>query len=578
MKSFLAVSLILACLSGFAQPPKKGKKNKQKQLTESPAIDPNAQRQLDLDFVDASMEMLNGSPVVAADIFQRILKNHPKHHASMYNLMLIYEDPTSTLTNYEEAVRLGEAALKEDPNNYWYYVALVEAYRKKGDLPNAIAKQELVVKKFPKEKNAKNTLVDLYVKNKQYDKALLVLNELEAAQPLAADEWGGQKYRLLMEMGKYEETLTLINKLIKQYPEKLEFYYNKYNLLNKLNRTAEGIALLKYVLTFNPNDSFCLLNLADYYKNQQNLAESDKYLFLAFASPDISPDGKLGVIQNMQNAKDKDADLEKRTQQLIRIFTQAHPDHADTYLLLGDYYMGLGKTDSARTFYRKAADKDNAQISLWEKLIEADFRLHNLSQLSKDTNDALEVFPNSDKLTYYWGMSFLEQKEYELAMSAFEKIRRRNRAEPLLTARVHAAMGLLLMQKGNLNEAEDNFKKAYNLAENDPLVLANYSRFCVKQQNLDKAKELANKALRLAAGIPETQHAMAVVLAAGSDYSGALTYISQAATQYPHPDYYEFWGDILLKLNRKPEAIEKWQKAIELGNKELDIAAKSGGR
>lgn len=559
-----------------AQPKKKKDKNPKKPKTTQQIIDPATQRQLDLDYVDASMEFVNGNPRVAIEHFQKILKNVPEHHASMYNLALLYMEIATGTSDYEEAIRLLEASVSLDNSNYWYYHSLVDAYRRKGDMLNAIRVQELIVKQFAKENGVLSTLADLYTKNKNYDKALVIIKQIEAKQSALSEEVGMQKYRLFIESGKYDDATATINKLIDAHPDKPEFVYHKYTLLSKINKQAEGIELLKNLLHKFPSDSYSLLTLADYYKTQNNFVESDKYLFKAFANPEISVEGKLNVIQSMQKASDKDKDVEKRLAGLMQIFTQTHPIHAATYLLKGDLFAMNQSPDSAHAMYRKAIEKEDTKIELWEKLLESAFRMQDNTVLMKDVSEALELFPNNDKFTYYWGMANLAKKEYEQALFAFEKVKKRNRAEPLLTARVHAGIGTVMMQNGGSATAEDEFKKAINLAGDDPLVLSAYSLFLASQAtNATKAKEVAEKAVRIAPEVPETQFALATSLYFLNDFNKAYQAILLASKRGNNADYLELCGDILYKMGKKEEAKKQWQQAIELGNTDLNIETKT---
>jgi pentatricopeptide repeat protein len=574
--AYTCILLLMSCSILVAQPKKKKDKKKDKAKTQVVQIDAATQRQIELDYVDACMEMVNGNPRTAIEHFLRILKLDPEHHASMYNLEMLYIEIATGAGDYEDAIQLGETTIILDPSNYWYYHTLVEVYRKKGDLNNAVRIQEIIVKLFPKENGVLSTMADLYTRGKNYDKALEIIKQMEARQTVLSEEVGMQKYRLFVEAGKWEEALTTINKIILLHPERHEYVYNKYSLLVRMNKVNEGVELLKNLLQKSPSDSYCLLTLADYYKMQNSLVESDKYLFLAFANPEISVDGKINVIQSMQKASDKDRQVEKRLAELIRIFTATHPNNAASYLLMGDYFVLKEAADSAHIMYKKAIEKDNTKIEVWDKLLESAFRMHNNVVLMTDVGEALELFPNNDKFTYYWGMANLGRKDYEQALYSFEKIRKRNRAEPLLTARVHAGIGTVMSLQGGAVTAEEEFKKAMNFANEDPLILSAYSVFLSNfAKNYPKAKELAEKSVQIAPKVPESQYALALALCQLNDTSIAYQAIQKAIQLSPNADYYELYGDILYKMGKKEDALKQWQQSITLGNTTLNITEKT---
>jgi tetratricopeptide (TPR) repeat protein len=75
-----------------------------------------------------------------------------------------------------EAILMGEQALRYDDNNYWYYAVLVEAYKKKSDYQNAIRIQSIITQKYPKEIGVFPTLADLYVKASSLKRQLRYLS------------------------------------------------------------------------------------------------------------------------------------------------------------------------------------------------------------------------------------------------------------------------------------------------------------------------------------------------------------------------------------------------------------------
>ncbi|MBX7241922.1 MAG: hypothetical protein K1X92_09250 [Bacteroidia bacterium] len=571
---FLFLLLTVFLFHGYAQPGKKNKKNKTPKVI---TIDPSVKAQIDLMYVDASTDALIGSTKKAIEDFYEILKLHPAHYASMYNIAKLYLETSGNPDDINDALQLIQKAVKGEPDNYWYYHLWVEICKKQMDFSNAIKVQKQITEKFPKEYRVMNTLADLYAKNKEYDNALSIIQKLETLHDYYDEELGIQKYKLCIDAGKPDIALTTIDKLIGANPNKPEYYYAKYTILSKINRTEEGIKVLLDYLKKSPNDGFSLLTLADYYKNKNNIEESDKYLFRAFANPEIAIDGKANVVNSMLSFIPKEPALKPRVMKLIGILVSTHPEHPSAKRMQGDLYSLQNRPDSAHYFYKMSVVQEGAQLEVWNKLLESAFKMHDYEALREDVTEALEYFPNNDNFYYYMGMANLGLKDYEQATYAFEKVKKRGASTPLLTARVYAGTGTLNGISNKKQDAENDFQKALSLAPDDPLVLSQYSVYLSTNAidtEMTKATRMAEKAVQIAPEIPETHYALALALYTLGLYDKAEEEILKSINLCETADYLEKYGDILFRKDKKQEAVKQWEKAIAKGNKTIIVKDK----
>ncbi len=572
---FLVFAVFLFC--GYGQPAKKEKKNKKNKNEKVVSIDPSVKAQIDLMYVDACTDALIGSTKKAIEDFYEILKLHPAHYASMYNIAKLYVETSGNPDDINDASQLIQKAVKGEPTNYWYYHLWVEVCKKQMDFGSAIKVQKQITEKFPKEYRVMNTLADLYAKNKEYDNALLIIQKLETLHDYYDEELGIQKYKLCIDAGKAEAALDAIDNLIKANPNKPEYYYAKYTTLSRMNRTEEAVNVLLAYLKKSPNDGFSLLTLADYYKNKNNIEESDKYLYRAFANPEIAMDGKANVVNSMLGYLPNEPAIKPRIIKLIGILVSTHPEHPSSKRFQGDLYMLQNRSDSAHYFYKISVSQEGAQLEVWNKLLEAAFKMHDYEALREDVTEALEYFPNNDNFYYYMGMASLGLKDYEQASFAFERVKKRGASKALLTARVYAGTGTLNGINNKKQDAENDFQKALSLAPDDPLVLSQYSVYLSTSAidtEMTKAVKMAEKAVQIAPEIPETHHALALSLYTLGLYDKAEAEILKSISICETGDYLEMYGDILFRKDKKQEAVKQWEKAIAKGNKTIVVKDK----
>ncbi len=577
LRTGVLVGILLLFIQVSAQPDKPRKKNKKNTKNQPVQIDPAIKSQIDLIYVDATTEMLIGNYKKALTDFSEVMRLNPNHHAAMYSISKIYYETSNNADDLNQAITYAQKAIKLDPSNYWYYHICVEIHKKQSDFANGIKVQKQITEKFPKEQNVFNHLAELYAKNKEYDNALGVIQKLESEHDYYDEDLGVQKYKLCIEAGKLDLALSTVERLIQNNPTKPEYHYAKYSTLTKYNRPEDAVNTLKSLLEQSPDDGYALLTLADYYKNKNRPEESDKYLFRAFSNPDISIEGKINVVQNLQSKQSTDPTAKQRLTRLTEILVATHPHHPSVLRLKGDLYSFRNQPDSAHYFYRQSVEVEGAQLEVWNKMLEVAFALHDYEILKNDVNNALEYFPNNDNFYYYLGMANLGLKDYEQAEYAFEKVKRRGASAPLLTARVYAGTGIIAGINNKKNEAENDFRKAITLAPDDPLIMSQYSLFLSiygESGDLSNATRMAEKSVQVAPEIPETHYALATACFVLGLYDKAEASILKALKICETADYLERYGDILLKLGKQKEAIIQWEKAISKGNKQLKVAEK----
>ena len=525
-------------------------------------------------YVDACTDMICGNPKGAKEQFKQVLEIDPRHHASMYNIAKLSLEAATETKDFDEAITMGENAIKLDPNNYWYYVTVVEAYRMKGDFANAIRLQNTAVQRFPKQSDAISGLAELYLKNKQYDEALDTYKKIEAKFGIS-EERLSSKYKLYMEIGKQEEAFKTIEELIKLNPTKTEYYTAKYSLLLKQNKDKEAVELLKKLLSINPNDGVTMITLADYYKSQGNMQESDKYLFQTFENPEVFVKGKLNIVQAIIKEY-KDTEMAARARKLVKIMATIHPNTTEALELQGDIFDLDNKPDSAWTMYKRAVDLEPRNDKVWIKLLNSSNKSQNYNMLISDANDALEYFPNNEMIQYFYALANLKQGDYTLSINQFEKIKKRTSSADLLTL-VSIGLGESYYRNNAFDKSDNAFEEALLSAPNNDLIFNSYAFFSAyRKDKLPNAKEMIEKALQVKPNNPTYQYTYGWVFYQMNDNKSAIEWFEKAVKNSikPNAEILERLGDAYYKEGQKDLAVEQWNKANAVGNKKINVAQK----
>jgi len=432
----------------------------------------NEGEEVERDFVEGCTQMMRGNLDEALILFNKVLEADPDNHPAQYNSARIYHEQKS----YDKAVDLAQQAVTGQPENYWYYKFLVRALGSKGDINRAIEIQETMVDKFPAHTEDKMDLADLYFKNGQQDQGLKTLSRIEKERginPMVSL----RKYEIYKANGDDEAALQSVQNLIETGDTSPDIFHRQYETLQKLGRQEEAALSLEALLELDPENGFALLSLADYYKRQDLIAKSDEFLFRAFALPNIEPQGKARIIDQLIPYAQSDAGVKTRLDKLVELFNQAHPNNPETLILKGKLAENGEANPANLDSFREILEKNPRQINLWLKLLEQSYQNKDFEQLNKDAELALEYYPNQAEFLFYYGKSSAVKLNYSAGIYAFNKLKKIAGENKILSAVASLELGSLLKNQGkpdeskvNLDEANKLLDEAKKLNPEDPRV------------------------------------------------------------------------------------------------------------
>lgn len=159
-------------------------------------------------------------------------------------------DSTSAAVNYNLAqmyillndkVKPGELlqlAIKQDPENYWYY-HLTGLYYAETNRPfEAISYFEQMMEKFPARTDALYTLAELYDQTRQYRKELDILNRYAAKEDLW-DELSSHRFLCYLQMGEVDSAYYEVEDNFDEMVELLSQSVNNLAGVNLILRLCE---------------------------------------------------------------------------------------------------------------------------------------------------------------------------------------------------------------------------------------------------------------------------------------------------------------------------------------------------
>lgn len=522
-------------------------------------------------YINANRAKILGNLEEADRLFRKALDIDPGSAAARYEIARIYASDK----NYLGAIPFAKDANQIDPENIWYAKLLGQLYSETGQLEKSIAVFEDIIRKHPNKFDNYFTLGSLFSAQGKYDEALDLYEKLENKTG-SSEEITLQKQMIFIDKGDYQSALNEIDTLISQHPDEIRLYGMKAEIYQKLEKPQKARALYEEMLDMDPDNGLVLLSLHDIAQRNQETDKAEEYLRRAFSSPELNVDVKVNILLNYLSAPNFNSKKEQ-VLELTRRMEAANPGEAKTFAVAGDIYYNLNQLDSARAKFRKAVKLDPNRPPIWQQILTIDSQLNDFDAMETESAKALEYFPQQPVFYLFNGIALLQKEKASEAVDQLTAGKNLVVDDPAMLGQFYASLGDAYHELENHTESDKAYDKALKYDPNNVIVLNNYAYYLsLRDENLERAEQMAQKANDLSPDVASFQDTYGWVLYKNENYQNALFWIEEALKNGGEndPTVLNHHGDVLLKLNRKAEAVKSWQKALDAGGDSDEIEPK----
>lgn len=537
--------------------------DEKRKVEEYDGLDEKSKLEFDYSFMEGVKCKITGDLQTALGWFDNCLKIYPQSPVVKYeiaNILLISED-------YNGALQLAREAVAGNPGNLWYKLLLANVLQKKSMIEEACNVYADIIAKYPDREEFYLIEAELYASVEKWQKAIEVYNRYEKQNGII-EPVSIEKIKLYTKLNDLKGASNELLKLIRKYPEKNEYLSLLAELYFNYNEDKKGLQILNKLLNADPENGFVHLYLADYYRDKNQLENSDKHTRKALQSDQLENSFKVQYILKLILSSDSTKVSDVQLDTYMNLLMGKYSDDLSVRALHSDFLKKENKLEEARGELEYILSRDKDNFAIWQELLLLCNEMTDTVAMYTTSVEAIRYFPEQPLPYALAGISLMMQKDYAGAEDFFVRGVRLTDENVQLKAQFYSYLGDCYYNLDSVEQAFRMFDNVLNINPNDAMVLNNYAYYLsLLGKDLSKAERMSSQAVELESENGTYLDTYAWVLFTRKEYSQALYYM-KLAIQYSTEVsgvLYEHYGDILYKNNKKEEALEMWKKALETG-------------
>lgn len=319
------------------------------------------------------------------------------------------------LKEYKNAYNSFESATKIDPKNKWFWIGMYDVSYETKNFTQGITVINKLIEFDPKYKE---DLTSLYMGTNQFEKALVLIQELDETYG-KTDRRELYKIQILSQ-GKFQNIeITNLEHLIIKNPQEEANYISLIFLYSKNNEEAKAFETVQKLEKAIPNSEWAQVTLFKNYLDSNDAPKAIKAMNIVLASAKIDSKIKHRIVNEFLIFTDKtpqySADLEKA----VGYFDK--DTAVDVAKEIGKFFHAKKQWDKAIHYYEKSVSKESVDVVETNLLLlQAHTEQKQFDIVAKKALVLIETFPTQPQFYYYTGLAYNQLQQFKKAKDLLE--------------------------------------------------------------------------------------------------------------------------------------------------------------
>lgn len=470
----------------------------------------------------------------------RMMRKHVDAHPEDKYEAMLYANGNMIANQVQEGLRVLKIQAERNPHSVEVQLSIADAYARLEDYRNAIA---------------------------AYD---------------SVQQWQGQSVQLSARKVRAYQALNdtvgaigEMRSLLATAPRNVDYNLAMGNMMLMFGERDSALTYYDKAQQYEPENGATYLAKAQFYNAIGDSVNYDQQTYQALVSKDLDVASKVEVLadyaRHLLVAKDSSA----RTENLFKVLIEQHPNEPQIRMLFSDYLAAKDDMKGAAEQMDYAVNLDPTDAQAWNRLLVLNIISENYEAAIAAGDRAIELNPNDIELYGYIAPAYYNIKQYDKAIEVYKKaLAAVDSTDTEHRSMFLGGMGDAKFSMGDTIGAFALYDQAIEIDPNNVSILNNYAYFLTLcNRDLDKAERMSAKTVQAEPQNATFLDTYAWVFYKRKEYTMAQLYIEMAIKneRRPSSDIYDHYGDILLAVGNKQEALKQWKKALELdaGNKDL---------
>lgn len=319
------------------------------------------------------------------------------------------------LKDYKNAYKSFESATKIDPKNKWFWIGMYDVSYETKNFTQGITVINKLIEFDPKYKE---DLTSLYMGTNQFEKALVLIQELDETYG-KTDRRELYKIQILSQ-GKFQNIeITNLEHLIIKNPQEEANYISLIFLYSKNNEEAKAFETVQKLEKAIPNSEWAQVTLFKNYLDSNDAPKAIKAMNIVLASAKIDSKIKHRIVNEFLIFTDKNPQYSADLEKAVGYFDK--DTAVDVAKEIGKFFHAKKQWDKAIHYYEKSVSKESVDVVETNLLLlQAHTEQKQFDIVAKKALVLIETFPTQPQFYYYTGLAYNQLQQFKKAKDLLE--------------------------------------------------------------------------------------------------------------------------------------------------------------